>query len=272
MNPARPRTTVPVLGYHSISDERRDGTLRWSVSPGDFDEQMALVKERGRTPLTASAYAAALRGLTPLPPLPVLITFDDGFADLARTALPVLRRHGLTATAYVITSRLGAPPSRDTDPVLDWDEVAELHANGLEIGSHSHSHRALDCLRRTELQQEIALSKLLLEDGLQERVSSFAYPYGYSSTTVRQAVRAAGFTSACGVKNALSHEEDDLFAIARVLVQRNTGTVGIEALLDGRGWPMAWRGEHLRTRGWRAYRRTRHLVGVARAHPGRVAR
>lgn len=266
MNPLRSKTVVPVLGYHSISDERRDGTLRWSVSPGDFDEQMALIRERARTPLTVSEYAAALRGLAPLPPRPVLITFDDGFADLVETALPVLRRYGLTATAYVIASRVGATPSRQSDPVLDWSQLGELRTHRVEIGSHSDTHRALDCLARKELHQEIACSKRTLEDTLQAPVCSFAYPYGYHSAAVRQAVRAAGYSSACGVKNALSHQEDDIFAIARVLVERGTGTASIDALLDGHGWPLAWRGEHLRTRGWRAYRRARQLVHAARPH------
>jgi peptidoglycan/xylan/chitin deacetylase (PgdA/CDA1 family) len=272
MSAVRPRTLVPVLGYHSISDERRDGTLRWSVSPGDFDEQMALIRERGHTPLTVTRYAAVLRGLAPLPPRPVLITFDDGFADLADTALSVLRRYDLTATAYVITSRLGVAPSPGGDPVLDWDGLRELGAHGVEIGSHSRTHHALDCLRPRELHSEIAGSRRELEDGLQAPASSFAYPYGYHSPAVRRAVHAAGYSSACGVKNALSHEEDDVFAIARILIERDTGTAALDALLDGRGWPLAWRGEHLRTRGWRAYRRIRHLVHAARPRRPAAAR
>ncbi|SBT42708.1 polysaccharide deacetylase family protein [Micromonospora narathiwatensis] len=258
------KTVVPVLCYHSVGDVRRDNTLRWSVSPGDFDEQMALIRERGRTPMTVSGYAAVLRGLAPPPPRPVLITFDDGFPDLAETALPVLRRHRLTATAYVIAARVGTAPPPDGDPSLDWEQLRELHAHGVEIGSHSRSHCALDCLRPSELHQEAAGSRRALEDGLGTSVRSFAYPYGYHSGAVRSAVRAAGYTSACGVKNALSHPNDDVFAIARVLIERDTGTAGIGALLDGTGWPLAWRGERLRTRGWRAYRRARHLLYTAR--------
>jgi peptidoglycan/xylan/chitin deacetylase (PgdA/CDA1 family) len=259
-----PKAVVPVLCYHSVGDEPRDNTLRWSVSPGDFDEQMALIRQSGRTPMTVSGYADVLRGLAPLPPQPVLITFDDGFPDLAETALPLLRRHRLPATAYVIVARVGAAPSPDGDPSLDWDQLRELHAYGVEIGSHSRSHRALDCLRPTELHQEVAASRQVLEDGLGTPVRSFAYPYGYHSNAVRTAVRAAGYSSACGVKNALSHPDDDVFAIARVLIERDTGVAGIGALLDGTGWPPAWRGERLRTRGWRAYRRARQLVHTAR--------
>jgi peptidoglycan/xylan/chitin deacetylase (PgdA/CDA1 family) len=269
MNRSQPRPIVPVLAYHSISDERRDGTLRWSVSPGDFDEQMALLASRGRTALTVSGYAAVLGCDVPPPARPVLVTFDDGFADLATTALPTLRRYGITATAYVITSALGTARSGEAGPALDWDQLEQLRANGVEVGSHSHTHRPLDCLSAVEVFREVNLSKQVLEGGLREPVSSFAYPYGYHSWSVRQQVQAAGYTSACGVKNALSHPDDDVFAIARVLVQRDMGTPAIEALLDHRGWPIAWRGERLRTRGWRTWRRARHLLSSARARGGR---
>ena len=251
-------TVVPVLAYHSIGDEPRDGTLRWSVSPGDFGEQMALLRERGRTPLTVGRYAELLRGRLPLPPRPVVVTFDDGFADLATAALPVLRRYDVCATAYVITSRLGVRPA------LDRDELAGLRDAGVEIGSHSDTHRPLDCLAQGTVRHEIAASRDRLQAYLGAAVTSFAYPYGYHSPAVRRAVIDAGYASACAVKNALSHPGDDVFAIARVLVERGTGAAGIDQLLAGRGRPLSWRGERLRTRGWRAYRRVRHTLDVVR--------
>lgn len=251
---------IPVLSYHSISDTPRTGGLRWSVSPGDFDEQMALIKQRGRTALTVSRYAALLLGREPMPPDPVVVTFDDGWADLATTALPILLRHGVKATAYVITSRLAGPRGRGGAPVLNWDQVTELHERGVEIGSHSHSHRPLDCLSAPELSSEATVSKRVLEDGLRSAVCTFAYPFGYHGDRVRRAVLLAGYTSACAVKNALSHRDDDVFAIARVFVERDTRLAGVESLLDGAGWPLAWHGEHLKTRGWRAYRRARQAL------------
>jgi peptidoglycan/xylan/chitin deacetylase (PgdA/CDA1 family) len=250
---------VPILAYHSIGDRPRDGTMRWTVAPGDFDEQMALIGELGRSTLTVEQYAAALRGEVSLPPDPVLITFDDGFDDLATTALAVLERYRIVATAFVVSGWIGARAA-DGGPVLDWEQVRELRAHGFQIGSHGHSHRALDCLPHTEVEREVRSSKRLLEDGLGEEVASFAYPYGYNSPLVRRTVQAAGYSSACAVKNALSHQRDDAFALARVLVTRDTGAVGIARLMHGQDAPLAWPGERLRTRGWRAYRRARHWV------------
>lgn len=260
---------IPILCYHSISDEPRDGALRWSVSPGLFDEQMSLLRDRGHTTLTVRAYSEALRGGLPMPPRPVLITFDDGFADLATTALPILQRYGLTATAYVITGRIGTRPERGGDPMLDWDQVAALRDAGIDVGSHSHTHRELDTLSRAEVRREVGYSKLLLEDKLAAPVSSFAYPYGYHSAAVVRQVRDARYECACAVKNALSHKRDDTFALARVLMHRDMGVKTLEALLDGHGAPPAWRGERPTTRVWRLVRRGRRLV--ARTGRQRIA-
>jgi peptidoglycan/xylan/chitin deacetylase (PgdA/CDA1 family) len=259
MTSTRAVTPIPILAYHSVGDRARDGTMRWSVSPGDFDEEMAVIAERGRQALTVAQYAAALRGEAALPHQPVLVTFDDGFADLATTALPVLQRYRLVATAFLVSAWIGTR-SPDGGPVLDWEQIHELRAHGIQIASHSHSHRALDCLPAADAEREARLSRQMLADGLGDEVVSFAYPYGYNSSRVRRAVRAAGYSSACGVKNALSHPGDDLFALARVLVTREMGAVGVGRLLDGGGAPLSWPGERLLTRGWRAYRRGRYLV------------
>lgn len=258
---------VPVLCYHSVSDEPVDGTRRWSVSPGDFAEQMALLGAQRRSSLTVGRYVELLRAGGPMPPRPVLVTFDDGFADLLTTALPALRRYGLAATAYVITDRVGAAAPVHSPRALDWDGLGELAAAGVEIGSHGHTHAPLDCLPPARLVAETTVSRRLLERRLCRPVDSFAYPYGYHGARVRDAVRAAGYRSACAVKNALSHPQDDPFALARVLVERDTGAAGIEAILAGRGYPLAWRGERLRTRCWRAYRRARHALATRTADP-----
>jgi peptidoglycan/xylan/chitin deacetylase (PgdA/CDA1 family) len=264
MTPVRSARPIPILAYHSIGDRPRDGTMRWSVSPGDFDEQMVAIAESGRQALTVARYAAALRSGAELPPDPVLVTFDDGYADLATAALPVLQRYRLVATAFLVSAWLGGR-APDAGPVLTWEQVRELHAHGVQIGSHGHSHRPLDCLPYAEAEHEVRSSREVLADGLGEEVVSFAYPYGYSSPRVRRAVQAAGYSSACGVKNALSHEDDDLFSLARVLVTRDTGAVRVARLLAGEDAPLSWPGERLRTRGWRTYRRARYLVGGRRS-------
>lgn len=252
---------IPILAYHSISDCPHEGTMRWSVSPDEFDRQMALLRRRGHSPLTVGRYARLLRDGATLPPRPVVVTFDDGFADLVTAALPVLLRHGIVATAFVITDRIG------TRGALSWRQLDELRMSGVEIGAHGMSHRALDCLPLAEIRREVAGSWQALEQRWARQAYPFAYPYGYHSAAVRREVLAAGFGSACAVKNALSHPHDDTYALARVLIQRDTTVTGLNELLNGRGYPVAWRGERWGTRAWRVWRRTQAAVAGVAAPP-----
>ncbi|MFD0530292.1 lipid II flippase MurJ [Kitasatospora arboriphila] len=153
--PAQPhpaRSAPWILMYHSITHEEHDPYLL-TVSPERFAAQMAWLARSGRRGVSvrellrarAAGAAARLVGLT----------FDDGYADFARYAVPVLRRHGFTASAYVVPDLLGGHNGWDPDgprkPLLTVDQVVELAAAGWEIGSHGLSHRRLPGLSADEL-------------------------------------------------------------------------------------------------------------------------
>jgi hypothetical protein len=97
-------------------------------------------------------------------------------------------------------------------------------------------------------------------------IDSFAYPYGAYDARVRGAVIAAGYRSAAAVKNAVSHRDDDPFAIARWTVTSATPAKRLADVLDGRGVPLGWTRERLRTRAYRTARRQRRrLLGIRSA-------
>ena len=86
-----------------------------------------------------------------LPERPVLVTFDDGFADFRSEAWPALREAGFVATLYVTTGFLeglhrASGATRPPGPWLDWDALPGLSEQGVEIGGHSHTHPHLDTL------------------------------------------------------------------------------------------------------------------------------
>jgi hypothetical protein len=91
-------------------------------------------------------------------------------------------------------------------------------------------------------------------------IASFAYPHGSYDHTVRTAVVAAGFGSAAAIKNAVSHLDDDPFAIARWTVTAATSPEELGRILDGEGVPLAWSHVRLRTRASRTARRTRRRI------------
>ena len=244
------QTTVPVLLYHSVSDTPAAEIAPYTVSPAMFERHLDLVA-RGRNSLTVSQLADCLTGAAEWPADPVVITFDDGFADNLEIAAPMLSAHDVRATVYVTTGYVGRVA------MVGWSQVTELDAMGVEIGAHAHTHTPLDELPPGEAIDEIRGSKELLEDRLGHAVPSFAYPHGYSDARVRREVSAAGFRSACGVRNALSHTGDDRWNIARLTVRPDTSLGMLERWLSGQSAPVARPHEAPKTRVWRAVRRLR---------------
>ena len=102
----RHERSLRVLAYHRIVDPASAfDANNVSATPEAFDRQMALVKQHYNV-ITLAELNEALRGAA-LPPRPLLITFDDGYADNCLNALPILQRHGLTAVFHVVTSTIG---------------------------------------------------------------------------------------------------------------------------------------------------------------------
>jgi peptidoglycan/xylan/chitin deacetylase (PgdA/CDA1 family) len=177
-----------------------------------------------------------------LPPRPVILTFDDGYADFYTSAVPALQRHGFTATLYVTTGFVGGTNSwlqhigEGMRPMVTWDQLAEMNASGIECAAHTHTHPPLDMLSPSVARDEIIRSKGVLEEHLGQQVSSFAYPFGYYNAQVRQIVQATGFASACAIKRALSSLYDDPYALARIAIKPDTSMDALAtALSTGRG-------------------------------------
>ncbi|MET8677456.1 polysaccharide deacetylase family protein [Streptomyces sp. NPDC004647] len=257
--------------YHAVSHAPARATYGLSVTPGAFGEQLELLVDRGFTPVTTRRLAEAWRscGSLPLPRRPVLITFDDGYEGVHRHALPALEKHGFTATLFAATGWLRGP--RETpgalDTMLDWDQVRELAAAGVEIGGHSHTHPQLDQLPDEQLRFEVRRCREVLADELGRPPVSFAYPYGYSSRRVRQEVQKAGFGQSLAVGNALATPRQGPYALRRVTVRRSTDIERFEQLVEGRAIGRAFAGDRALTKGYALVRGSRRAVRLL--PPGR---
>ncbi|WBO67287.1 polysaccharide deacetylase family protein [Streptomyces camelliae] len=257
---------VPILMYHSVATAPNDATRALSVAPEAFAEQMALIGDLGLTPLTTADLAVRWRTGRPLPARPVLITFDDGYEGVHRHALPVLAKHAFPATLFVSTGwiRGAYDTGGGLDTMLDWRQVRELAAAGVEIGGHSHTHPQLDQLGDDELRAELDRCTEIVSGELGARPVSFAYPYGYSSRRVRQAVRTSGYAQALAVGNALARRRQGPYALERVTVRRATGVEEFERLLQGRAVARTFARDRALTKGYALVRRARQLRQVRR--------
>jgi len=260
---------VPIFAYHTISEAPQAGIARFAVRPRDLERHLDLVADGGYTALTISDLVAHFDRGEALPPRTIAITFDDGYDDNLTVAAPLLEARRLRATVYVTTGFLPGCPGSDAviapGRMIGWDRLGELEAAGMEIGAHSHTHPQLDLLSRAAAGRQIRQSRDLLEVGLGHAVSSFAYPHGYATPWVRDEVRRCGFNSACGVRNAFSHVNDNHWLLARLTVMDTTTAAQVEAWLDGSGAPVAADREYVRTKAWRAARRARRrpLAAIA---------
>jgi len=254
--------SVPILMYHSITDRPNEETRPHAVRPSDFDEQLAYLKDRGFTALTVHDLIASLDAGGPLPGKPVVITFDDGYADFHDQALPRLERYGIPATVFLTSGWMddaGADAAgRPLDLMLCWSQAREAAACGVEIAGHSHSHPQLDQLRAEPLRQELRRNKALLEDKVGRPVTTMAYPYGYSSARVRREVRAAGYGAACAVGNAIATTRHDVLALPRLTIGHNTTMNKFRRAVEGHDVPRIYLRERALTKGYAVVRRTRY--------------
>jgi peptidoglycan/xylan/chitin deacetylase (PgdA/CDA1 family) len=260
---------IPILLYHTVDTRFDERYRRWAVSPETFARHMDIIARHGCQAMTVSALVRCLDGAAPLPERPVVITFDDGLRDFLTGALPILRDHGFPATLYVVSGRIGetstwlAPLGEDRRPLLSWDEVREVAQAGIEIGAHTHTHPQLDILSAARARDEIFRSRDTIERELGHKVTSFAYPHGYSSVTVRRLVREAGFTSACQVRHALSAAGENRLMLSRIIMTSEESDAQLEGFLSGAGLPVAPPRHHLKVMGWRMYRRLKQISGHA---------
>ena len=210
------RDTPMIFMYHGVADADEDPN-QLCVSPARFAEQMAWLARRGLrgvgiAELVDAMRAGRQRGL-------VGLTFDDGYTNVLETALPVLRRHGFGATAYIISDRLGGTNEWDEGPVwqlMTADQVRELAAAGIEIGSHAATHLRLAGASPSQLAAEVSDSRISLGALLGTEIRGFAYPYGSMDAAARRAVRDAGYEYACAVEATTA--EIGLMALPRLYV------------------------------------------------------
>ena len=226
------RRRVVGLCYHSIHPSLSYA----SASPELFDRQLAwLVETCDVIPLRETLAAAADTGRERPA---VTITFDDGYADNHEHALPLLQKYGVPATVFVTAGLAAGDPEvrarfeglRDVGPgeirALDFSQMRELRAGGVEIGAHTYSHPNLIRLPREEVERELRTSKEILEDGLQAPVETLAYPFGkpgrqFDDATMAVA-RATGYTHAAAVLFRSARPEDSPLALPRFFATRDS--------------------------------------------------
>src|SRR5499425_544060 len=191
-----------ILMYHRVAEEAENPLC---VTPRRFAEQMTWLKRHGLRGVGVGTLIDAMRtgrqrGL-------VGITFDDGYTNLVEAALPELLRHGFTATMFICSGLLGGTSNWEDVPpwpLMSADQVRELAAAGMEIGSHTVTHMRMARADTDQLKAEVNESKTSLGELIGAPLRGFAYPYGSMDEAAQQAVRDAGYDYACAVMTPMT--------------------------------------------------------------------
>lgn len=223
---------VPILMYHRVADPapmKTQGERTLNVPPQDFARQMDWLRSHGFTTITQSQLFSALADGAALPAKPVLLTFDDGYIDISKTVLPILRARKMVGTAYVITSRVTGPDRA----FMKFKALRKIEAGGIEVGSHTVNHVDLTSLSSSALREELAGSRKVLEKGLGHPVQWLCYPAGRYDAAVEAMARETGYVLATTTEPGITHSASRPYALSRVRISNTTGVGGLASAVGG---------------------------------------
>lgn len=201
-------TGIPVLMYHKIGDDKdNDAVIREDL----FREQMKFLKDNGYNPLTMDQlYDYVVNGAA-VPEKPVVLTFDDGYADTYSIVYPIMKEYGFAATVFINPGDVGTR--------LTWDQIREMHKNGITISNHGFQHIEMGQLSEAKQIENItkAQEALAKEVGIKDN-PWFCYPYGDKNEFTDAATKKAGIKMSMAMKSGWAHTGDNPYNILRVWV------------------------------------------------------
>jgi peptidoglycan/xylan/chitin deacetylase (PgdA/CDA1 family) len=177
--------TLVILTYHSVYEDERK----------NFRRQMESVKK------TVHAVFPDGRGRKENTPHHIAVTFDDGYLNVIKNAVPILQELDIPATIFVTTGKLGQQPdwiigrnNKDRhEKIATAQELLELDGNRYILGSHTVNHGNLAEMDETSIRRELADSKRDLEELLGNEVSLLAFPFGAYNQKVLTIAREEGY-------------------------------------------------------------------------------
>lgn len=223
--PNREVPAIPVLMYHSISEEDESAVhpyYRVTTSPSRFREHMDWLAANGYNAISLEE-AISAKGSDSALAQRVVITFDDGLVDFLEHAWPVLESHRFTASMFLPTAFIGRARRRfKNKECLTWSEVRDLSTRGARFGSHTVTHRLLRELPWAEVRAELRDSRHEIEAELGGPVVTFAYPYAYPQTDrdfvarFNDELRGQRYRAAVTTVVGRLTDRDDLLSIKRL--------------------------------------------------------
>jgi peptidoglycan/xylan/chitin deacetylase (PgdA/CDA1 family) len=200
-----------ILTYHRIRDDSKDSHI--SVSTKDFESQMVYLKEHFNI-ISLDTLVETIEKKTDRLMDNVAITFDDGYKDNFLNAYPILKKHRLPATIFLVSKLVGKSAE-----MLNVDDIKLMKSDGIYFGSHTRTHKTLTEIDINTATEEIHNSKTELECLLNDKIDFFAYPRGkrrHFNNHVKAQVKKSGYKAAFTTENGEIDNRSDLFELKRI--------------------------------------------------------
>jgi peptidoglycan/xylan/chitin deacetylase (PgdA/CDA1 family) len=168
---------VPILMYHHISSTPpAPSQAGLTVTDAQFAAQLAYLKGHGYHAVLLVDLFNALYYGRPLPPQPVVLTFDDSYLDAYTDAFPLLRHYGMAGEFNIITGFVGETVGINS--YMTWPQVVAMAGAGMEMESHTIDHQDLGIIGADQDAYELRFSRAVLAAHVHRAVQFLAYPSG----------------------------------------------------------------------------------------------
>jgi len=221
-----------ILNYHKISNEPRDS---FTVRTDHFRAHMAYLSDHHPVTALAELTKSLMHGEPP-DPGSVAVSFDDGYLEAATVVSEILDTYSIPATFFVVTGILDGEKANPGGPYLAWSHVKSMAASGLDIGSHTVTHRSLGSLDPASVLQELRHSRNRIMEELGTAPEGVAYPYGTVrdfSPTVLHAAKTAGYLYGATAVHGLNHWGCDPFRLNRTTLMAGDGPRTFRLIMRG---------------------------------------
>ncbi|WP_319202529.1 polysaccharide deacetylase family protein [uncultured Ilyobacter sp.] len=233
---------MPILMYHRvIKDESEKGIHGTYVTVDQFDEHMNILKDRGyETVVFEDLLKNKFKQRFDKNKKQIMITFDDGYEDNYNYAFPILKKYGFKAVVYLVShldynkwdvENINNPEKKYM--LMTTEQLLDMQKNGIEFGGHTKTHAKLSRIEPEEAREEIFESKESLENILDKKLISFAYPYGDLNDRVKQMAEEAGYKFAVATDSGSACFSDDLFQIRRIGIFPTINSLGFKRKIKG---------------------------------------
>lgn len=216
---------VPVLCYHSVGYDD-SGKSSLIISPEKFREHMKGLKENGYTTLTMEDLESYLADSNPIPVKSVIITFDDGYRDNYTNAFPILKEFDMKATIFVVSNLINGETS------LTSSQIKEMSDYGIDIESHTVSHKRLNEMSYSEQLKELSESKAEIEKITGKSVVAAAYPEGKYNDDTKVAMKESGYEMGFTIEHGYADREDDFSMLDRICIDYTFGWNNVNYIIN----------------------------------------